>query len=152
VPNTDLHEGIGIDMTAFGKFAKGLKKYAPDIQKHLQLRLRALGQNVADEYRSDISSYSTTVPDSIKVRVSGLTVSVVAGGPGVPMAGLLELGNAQARSGQTFSHPVFGSTASWVNQPMHPALGPAVQKKYALVEAAMADAIDIAFTELIAEG
>ena len=148
MPNTDLHEGIGIDMTAFAKFAKGLKKAAPDIQKHLQLRLRSVGEVVAGEARSNAAAFSTTVPDSIKVRVSGGTVSVVAGGQGVPMAGLLELGNATSRSTTSFTHPVFGDQANWASQPMHPFLGPAVQSKIGEVERAAIGAIDAAFAEL----
>lgn len=146
---TDIHEGIGIDMTAFAKFAKGLKKAAPQINKHLHTRLRSLGGIVADEARSNVAPYSTTVPDSIKVRVSGATVSVLAGGAGIPMAGLLELGNLKARSDQTFRHPVFGNMDSWVDQPMHPFLGPAVRSKIGAVEQAAGDAIDAAFTELM---
>jgi hypothetical protein len=152
VPNTDIHEGIGLDVREFAKFAKGLRKVAPEISKHLQLQLRVIGQSVADEYRSNIEAYSTTVPDSIKVRVSGATVSVLAGGPGVPMAGLLELGNAKARTTTAFNHPVFGSAASWVTQPMHPALGPAVESKFGAVERAAATAIETAFAELVSDG
>lgn len=148
MPET-LHLGVGVITRDFSVFAKALKIAAPELRKQLTVNLRAVGEVVAAEARSRASQYSVTVPDSIKVRVSGATVSVVAGGSGVPMASLLELGNKGSREEAMFRHPVFGDRANWVQQPMHPYLGPALLAKIGEVEVAAVEALDAAIAEAV---
>lgn len=150
----DLHAGIGIDATALRKLAKDLRAAAPELSTELRIQLRAAGEVVAADARTRAEAASKTIPPSIKVRVSGLTVSVVAGGNGVPLAGLMELGNKGGRSGATtFKHPVFGT---WVTstppQNMHPYLGPAAVANETEFEAAAFGAIDTVVDKYIAGG
>jgi hypothetical protein len=42
----------------------------------------------------------------------------------------------------TFRHPVFGNKAVWVEQPMHPALGPAVEANADRIELLTLKALD----------
>lgn len=138
----------GVDVTDFKRFAKALMVASPLIYKTFRINMRGVGDIVAEEARSIVSGVSQTVPDSIKVRVSSSTVSVVAGGSGVPMAGLLELGNVKG-SGSTFRHPVFGNRNVWVDQPTHPYLAPALGNKIDAVEVAATEALDLAIDEAI---
>ena len=138
----------GVDVRDFKRFAKALMVASPLIYKTLRVNMRGVGDIVAEEARHIVSEASQTVPDSIKVRVSGATVSVVAGGSGVPMGGLLELGNVKG-SGATFRHPVFGNRNVWVDQPTHPYLAVALGNKIDAVEAAAVEALDLAIDEAI---
>jgi hypothetical protein len=123
---TNVGTGGGIDTTAFTSFAKALRTAAAGVSKQLTLRLRAAGAIVADAAKVNASGVSTTIPPTIKTRVRSTTVSVVAGGGNVAIAGLFEAGNkGKGAGGGTFRHPVFG-TAVWVEQPMHPFLYPAL--------------------------
>lgn len=139
----------GIDTRDFRRFAKALLIASPLIYATLRINMRGVGDIVAEEARGLVRDYSTTVPDSIKVRVSGATVSVVAGGNGVPMGGLLELGNAKSGSTSSFSHPVFGNPQAWVSQPMHPYLARALANKMDAAEVAAVEALDLAIEEVI---
>lgn len=149
-PTTTLHLGIGVDTRDFATFVKALRKASPELRRELIVRLRGVGQVVADEAKARVEPYSKSIPPSIRVRVSAATVSVVAGGTGVPMAGLLELGSAKSRGdAETFSHPVFGNRNVWVKQSMHPYLGPAVRSKIDVVEQAAVDALDAVVDEVV---
>lgn len=139
----DLHAGLGIDTTDFARLAKDLRAAEPALAKELAVRLRAPGEIIASDARGRAESASQTIPPSIKVRVSGATVAVVAGGNGIPLAGLMELGNKNSAGGATtFGHPVFGNRAKWVDQPMHPYLLPALDAHHIEAEAAIVDALD----------
>lgn len=139
----DLHLGIGMDTTAFRKVAKALRSSAPELAKELRVGLRVAGEIVASDARSRAEEASKTIPPSIKVRVSGFTVAVVAGGDGVPLAGLMELGNKGAKNATTFKHPVFGKwRTSTPPQDMHPYLTPAAQAHDTEFEAAAIGVID----------
>jgi hypothetical protein len=140
--------GGGVDTRDFRKFAKALMVAAPMVYATLRINMRGVGDIVANEARGIAAGASTTVPDSIKVRVSGATVSVVAGGAGVPMGGLLEEGNVGGSKG-TFRHPVFGNATVWASQPMHPFLAPALANKMDAAEIAAVEALDLAIEEAV---
>lgn len=141
---TDLHLGVGIDTRSFSGFARALRKAAPELDSGLKLRLRAAGHIVADEASEDIARVSIQVPPTVKVRVAGAGVSVIAGGS-TPLAGLFELGN-QGSGGDTFRHPVFGNASIFVDQAMHPFLGPAVENHAEDVFREVLGALDDAIT------
>ncbi len=141
--------GIGIDTSDFRTVATALRKAGGQVPKSLRKSLRAAGEIVAVEAKAISSEHSTKIPGSIKVRVTSTTVSIVAGGPGVPTGGLFEEGNAGSSSGGTFRHPVFapkGShgdhTVPWVDQPMHQYLLPAAQHKEEELLVAITAALD----------
>lgn len=134
----------GIDTRDFRRFAKALLVASPLIYATLRINMRGVGDIVAEEARHIAGEVSATIPDSIKVRVSGATVSVIAGGNGIPIAGLLELGNQGDKVGILFKHPVFGDMTDWRWQEMHPFLAPALANKLDAVEIAATEALDLA--------
>jgi hypothetical protein len=146
-----LRSGFTIDTRDFRAFARDLRRSEPVLAKGLKVKLRAAGQIVAEKARGIASESSKTIPPSIRVRVSGATVSVVAGGNGIPLAGLFELGNADgAGAPETFKHPIFGR---WVTgkgyQPMHPFLLPALADSHAAADEAILSALDDAIQVMI---
>jgi hypothetical protein len=145
-----IHLGLGVDMRDFDAFARALRTAAPSTRRQLITRLRGVGALVAEEARAQIEPYSTSIPPSIKVRVSRLTVSVVAGGPDVPLAGLFELGNVGDKGRRdVFRHPVFGNREIWVSQPRHPFLAPALRQRWSEVERAAVEALDATIAEIL---
>ena len=148
--------GFGIDTTAFRDVAKALRFAGGEAPKNLRRSLRAAGEIVAVEAKSIASEHSSSIPPTIKVRVTGATVSVVAGNANVPLAGLYELGNYRVshgvthnRGGDSFRHPVFvakkdlpGPDGSWVDQPSWQFLKPAALNKEDELEVAVTAVLD----------
>jgi hypothetical protein len=150
--------GIGIDTSDFRAAARALRKAQPKVALELRKQLRVAGQIVADDAKQEIAKVSTRIPPTVKVRISLTSVSVVAGGGGVPTAGLFELGNhggrksaAASRAGR-FRHPVHGNRQAWVNQPMHPFLAPAAQRNALKLDAAVTRALDAAMRTIALDG
>lgn len=139
----------GLDTTDFKSFSRALRRAQPVLAKGLRVQLRAAGELVAEEARGQVSGASKSIPPTIKVRTSGVTVSVIAGGNGKPLAGLFELGNASGGGGGTFRHPVYGNQDVWVNQPMHPFLGKALDAKKDEAMVLVVNALDDAIREAI---
>lgn len=128
----------GVDTRQLRELTKSLRGFKPD--KELHKALRVAGQLIAEDAKAIIGEHSKTVPATIRVRVSGTKISVVAGSEDVPLAGLLELGNKGkgksqvAAEGGKFRHPVFGDRTSWVEQDMHPYLLAAAEKNARNIE------------------
>lgn len=135
------------DTHEFTAFARTLKKVAPEIRAKMMMRLRMAGALVAEDARARASEFSTSIPPSIKVRISAASV-VVEAGHGVPLAGLSELGNKGGSPAGFFRHPVFGNQDVWVNQRMHPFLAPAAEAKGYEAERAAVSALDEAVDEV----
>lgn len=152
---TTVRGAGGIDMRQYRDFMRDLKKVNPKLRKELQKQLRAAGEEVAVDARALAVVHSRKIPPTVKVRTSGVSVAVVAGGKAdTAIAGLFELGNAgnrksaaASRSGR-FRHPVFGDRSTWVDQPMHPYLAPAAKRMRKRVRQMALDAIDAAMDEL----
>lgn len=145
----------GIDTRDFKAVAKALRKAQPTMRTALLRNLKAVGEIVAVDARAIASENSTTIPPTIKTRVRGVGVSVIAGGGEVAIAGLFELGNkgggksqSASRSG-VFRHPVFGDRSNWVEQPMHPFLASAGEKNRAKTDAAVLAALDEVTTVIV---
>jgi hypothetical protein len=141
----------GVDIRELRQLTRDFIGWKPDKQLHQALRVA--GELIADDARILAAEHSKSIPPSIKVRVSKTRISVVAGGEGVPLAGLFELGNkgrgksqAASRRGQ-FRHPVFGDKGNWVNQDMHPYLLSAAVKNMRKIEALEGHAVAEAFRE-----
>lgn len=144
---------VRADLSAYKQLAKDMRAAKDPLVKTLRVRLRAAGEIVAKDARSRAEGFSETIPPSIKVRTSGVTVSVVAGGNGVPLAGLFELGNKKAsKTATTFRHPVYGNREVWRDQSMHPYLWPALQAHESEFEAAATEALDSVSKEFLAKG
>lgn len=71
--------GVAVDVRDFKKLALALRKANRDLYLDTKRELRAVGQIVADEAKTIVSPYSSTIPPGIKVRTRGFSVSVEAG-------------------------------------------------------------------------
>ena len=120
-----------------------MRRAAPEVAKDLKGSLRRAGEIVAADARSR-AGFSSRIPGTVKVRVSGPSVSVVAGGSGAPGAAPLE---NRGRSG-TFRHPVFGNRDVWVAQEAHPFLVPAADAQMGRIVAAVEQAVDDALRRI----
>jgi hypothetical protein len=139
---TGYNEKWTVDARDFKNLAKALRQANKKLLVDTQRELRAVGEIVATEARAIAAKDSQKIPPTVKVRVRGVGVSVVAGGSEeTAIAGLFELGNtgskkkseAASRRG-VFRHPVFGNRQVWVNQDMHPYLAPALKKNRNVVQ------------------
>jgi hypothetical protein len=144
----------GVDLRGMRKLTRDLRGFKPS--KELHKALRAAGLMIAEDAKEIAGEVSTSVPPTVKVRVSKTKISVVAGNEDVPLAGLLELGNkGKNRKQQTasstgeFRHPVWGDRdeVEWVAQPMHPYLLKAAVKNYKNIESLEGAAVAKAFAE-----
>jgi hypothetical protein len=144
--NSVSHTGSPIlaDTRGLSRLARNLRQASPETWKACRVALRVAVQPVAADAQSR-ASYSTRIPQTVKVRVTGGgNVKIVAGGVNAPDAAPLE------NKGQpgTFRHPVFGNREVWVDQPARPFLGPAVEahkvEVAAKLEAAVTEAIESA--------
>lgn len=155
---TVLTGGTGIDVRDFHDVARALRRAAPESSRQLRRKLRDAGELVAVEARAIAEKHSKKIPPTIKVRTLGATVEIVAGGEGIDIAGLFELGNtggarrALASSGGSFRHPVFGNRDVWVTQPMHPYLTPAAVANARRLEETVVAALDDAARIIEFEG
>ena len=134
---TVLDRKNGVDTRELRQLTKDFKDWKPD--KQIKAFLRGAGLKIAEDAKVIVEPHSKTTPATIKPRISKTRVSVVAGGQGHPISGLLELGNkgrgksqAATRRG-TFRHPVFGNRSVWVDQKRFPYLLPAaIQNEHSL--------------------
>lgn len=137
----------GIDLREFKRLTRDLKAFKPD--KQLKKALRTAGELIATDARAMVSPYSNTVPPSIRVRIRKTSISVIAGGESVPMAGLLEMGNrGRSSSRSKFRHPVYGDRSTWVDQAMHPYLLRATVKNMRSIEHFEGEIVAEAFKEV----
>ena len=141
----------GVDTKELRQLTRDFMDWKPD--KALKKMLRGAGDLIAADAKANIAPYSKSIPPTVKVRIAKTRVSVVAGGAGVPIGGLFELGNkghgksqAAARSG-TFRHPVFGDRTVWVNQKMHPYLLRAAESNKSRLEHLEGQMVKEAFNE-----
>ncbi len=135
-----MSDRIHIDVSELRQLSTALKKVEPKLQKQFFKDLNAGGQIVAARAKAN-ASFSSRIPKTIKVRRRGVSVSVVAGGPGAPDAAPFE---NRGESG-TFRHPVFGNTQVWVDQQAHPFLAPAGRDSIPQVVGSIRAGVDTAF-------
>jgi hypothetical protein len=145
----------GIDLKELRQLTKDLHGFNPD--KALKKDMRKAGEPVAAEARIIAGAKSKSIPPTIKVGTSRRTITVSAGGPGVAIAELMELGNTKTgkraiapRVG-TFRHPVYAkgprSSWHWVEQKREAFLMPAAEHKGQAVEDVVGDSFIKAFEE-----
>jgi hypothetical protein len=124
IGSTSVRGSMSIDTTELKLFAKVVRSASPAASRHMREKLREIGEIVADRARSK-ASWSTRIPGSIKVRTTGVKLSVVAGGDAAPHARVYEMGSQRNRS--MVRHPVFGNRQVWAQNPTRPFLLPALR-------------------------
>jgi hypothetical protein len=134
-----------IDTSQLKEFGKRLRATSPAVAKVLRLRLHEVGDVVAEAAREE-ASFSTRIPGSIKVRVSGFGVKIVgnATATGAAPEGTAPDAAPLENKGQSgsFRHPVFGDRENWVDQKAHPFLAPASERTKVQVEEMALSIID----------
>lgn len=145
------HEKSGVNTRELRQLTKDFRGWKPDKQLHKMLRVA--GQLIADDAKILVADVSKSTIPTVRVRVSKTRVSVVAGGAGHTISGLMELGNsgrgksqAAARRG-VFRHPVFGDRSNWVDQRRESYLLPALEKNEKGIEKLEGAAVATAFRE-----
>ena len=142
--STRLAVGTAINTRDFSLFARACRKAAPEVAVELRTSLRAAGELVASDARSR-SSWSHRIPGSIKVRTSGATVSVIAGGHAAPDAVPYEHRGLDG----TFRHPLFGNRELWFNQQARPFLTPALRANIEPAMVMVVEALDKAIATAV---
>lgn len=135
--------GFELDATELKTFARNLRAADPVVARHFGNAMKGAGELVATEARRR-ADFSSRIPSSIRVRRSGVNVTVIAGGAAAPHAAALDHGGEPG----SFRHPVFGDTEVWVDQPAEPFLEPAGEEKQEAAATQIANAIDQAVEEL----
>lgn len=107
--------GVSIDARQVAYISRGIRRASPEAWKVTRVRLRAIGQTVADDVKA-ATSYSTRIPGSVKVRTTAAgNVKVTIGGDAAPNAVPIE------NKGRGFiRHPVFGRDV-WTAKNSRPA-------------------------------
>lgn len=138
---------VQIDTSSFAKFAKDLKRVDEKLAKDLNRNLRAAGELVAAKARAN-ASWSSRIPQSIKVRRSSNAIKVLSLRAQAPEARPLEHGGQPG----TFRHPVFGDREVWVSQPARPFLHPALIETGPAAVLAAKKAVESALREVHSHG
>ena len=161
------------DGSQLRKLGKALRTAQPDVYRQVRREVREQALKVAEEAKQN-ASFSTRIPDTIRVSVAGVNTAVIrAGGDNAPHAAAFE----HAGSEGTFRHPVFArdggerdvrtrgavarrasgkSTGAgdwvWVDQKAHPFLHPAVLSRLDEIVAALGGAVVSAVDDVIDKG
>ena len=143
-------EKSGVNTKELRQLTKDFMDWKPDKQLHKMLRVA--GQLIADDAKALVEPHSKTTPPTIRVRVTKTRLSVVAGGEGHAISGLLEIGNrgggsqVATRRGE-FRHPVFGNRSNWVKQKREAYLLPAAEANRKRIEVLEGQAVAESFRE-----
>jgi hypothetical protein len=110
----------------------------------LRKGLRYSGGLVAARVKGN-ASFSKRIPASVKVRASGIVVSVIAGGEKAPNAAPIEnRGKGHVR------HPVFGNTDVWTEKNSPPAwFTPGVQDSLPAFRHVVSDVLNDTVDEVV---
>jgi hypothetical protein len=107
---------VTINAKQVARIAREVRRASPEAWRVCRIRLREVGQDVADDVKA-ATSYSSRIPQSVKVRstVAG-NVRITVGGDQAPNAVPIE------NKGQGYvRHPVFGNREVWTNKNSRPA-------------------------------
>lgn len=130
---------MAVEYTSIRLLARAFGRMPPFLQAELKPQLRLAGNVVADQAKANAAVFSKRIPPAISVS-SRLTST---GGVYVRVSSI-KAPHARPIEGSggntTFRHPVFG-TDTWVEQPTHPFLFPAVRQKRPEVMALVASAV-----------
>lgn len=140
MPTSKL-DAIEVDAAGFTRFARDLRKADKDLQKLLLAKLKEKVTGAIVPAARSNASFSTRIPQSIRVSATNKGVSIRAGGPRAPHAAAFE----DIGGHGTFRHPTFGhreAPGDWVEQRSHPFITPAVKGNEDGLLKATTDALD----------
>lgn len=122
-----MPDGFTVDTRSLEELTIKLERAAIEAQLEVDRTLLTVGEEMAGVSREIAGEHSKSIPPSIKARpLRPGAVEIIAGGPGVPLAELYEIGNKGGkRTSKTFRHPVFGHEDRFVEQPRYRFFAPA---------------------------
>lgn len=136
---------VRFDNRALMELSAAFRRVAPESYKAAQKVVRAAALEVLEDAKAR-TSYSSRIPGSGKVRMVGLNARVSFGGDAAPDAAPIE------NRGKGFvRHPLFGNWDYWYQNPQPAFLAPALLGKSAVIDVALADAVDAATTIVLGE-
>lgn len=132
----------------FARLEADLRDVPEHMRKALDRRLRPAGEKTVSAIRRH-ASWSSRIPGAVRLRVAfkakdvGLIITVDhnAAPHARPFEGIV----ARAGHGNTFRHPVFGDTDTWVDQPFRRFVWPGVEETQQEVADAVDEAVAAAF-------
>ena len=137
--------GIYVDTSQLTKLARNLRLAAPQVWAAARVELREAGEIIAADARGR-ASFSTKVPQSIRVIQRAGNVRVRAGGPSAPNAVALEShGKGHPR------HPLFGNRKYWYTNKTPAYLAPALEANAKVVAVRMGETLTRAVSRAIEE-
>jgi hypothetical protein len=130
---------VTADFSKFGTFAKSLDKAAATgFRAAIRMAVNEVGKDALDRAKNEASSFSTKIPENIKLKTSfgarSAGVTIATDLKKVPYARLYERGS-KGSGGKYIRHPVYGSQdenarndvrarydnkSTWRNIPSHP--------------------------------
>lgn len=125
---------LQFDGEGLRELSRDLMSAANALKRESAVVLPKIGEPVAEDARQIAASHgSTKIPQSIRTAMKdSLTFQILAGGPGVPEAGLWEFGNrGDSPDRPVFDHPIFGKGTT--TQPRYPFMRPALKKNRYLI-------------------
>lgn len=124
--------------------ARDIARVPVELQARLRPKIRAAGMEVLQAAAVN-ASWSSRIPGAMSLRSA-----FKDGSPGVTIrVDTTKAPHARPYEGivkDSFRHPVFGDRSNWVSQAARPYLLPAARAGYAVVAAAIGDAVDEALT------
>lgn len=153
---------IVADTRQLARLARNLRAASPEAWKACRRELRVAVAPVAADAAARASAFSSTVPSSVRVRVTGGgNVKIVAGGKRAPVGAPMENKGIPGK----FRHPLWGSWEppsrgfknhgkQWVdgdprNQMAHPYLNPAAEAGKGAVADKVLDAVTSAVERVL---
>lgn len=107
--------GIALDTSSFRRLAADLRRGAPLVYRDAHAAFRLALEPIAEDARAR-SSFSSRIEYTIKIRGSGLSLKIVAGGEQAPDAAPIEnRGRGHVR------HPTWGHRDRWTDKNSPPA-------------------------------
>lgn len=131
------------DVRELRALSTALGRFDAELQKEFLLGLKRAGDVVATQAKINVSSASTRIPGTVKVKRTGLVVKVSAGGARAPHAAPFEHKGLPG----SFRHPLFGNREHWYDQPAAPFLSPALTTRMADVTQAILATVDTALVK-----
>lgn len=143
MPTSRIARSETVDVSDFKRFARALRKAAPETATKMRKGLRTSAGVIAEGAKAN-ASFSERIPASVKVRTSGVTVAVIAGGEKAPNAAPIEnRGKGKVR------HPVFGNPDVWTDKNSHDSwFTPAVRDGAIVFRTSMVDVLSDAVEDV----
>lgn len=133
-------EGRRVEVLGLPELRRALRKFAPEANRNLRLRLKAIAGVVAVGAKAR-ASWSRRIPGAI-------TTGVLARGPYVRVKASRAPAGPLYEARKSWRHPLFGDREHWYAQQGRPFVDPEVKARAAFIEQEAIKAIEAAKAEV----